>query len=734
MPQPRGYVRTMLALRFLLPVLALGRALAFGAVPDIVVFDEDDPLGAEYYDASIGRASGGSALRVLATSKDKMPVTAHSASAGKQSGVLEWTSREGGSWAMLVFRPGFHVLDLRRFAMLTVALNGPGEIAAGSLPALELEDGRGRRAAVSLADFLPAGLDSSPNTWQSIRVPLTAFHFPRGFDRARVKHITFRQEAADNAPHTLWLDDLRLQSAERAVATHPPAAPLDLAGRAGDRTVTLHWGAVPDQALRGYRVFRADSPDGEMQELPGSPVPIQSIADVQVENGRFYYYFVKAENEAGVSVNSAPLRLGPRAFRSDDDFLEYVQATAFDYFWYEANPRNGLIRDRTQPWSAASIAAMGFGLTAIGIGIDHGWITREQGRERVWRTLRTLVDTPQGPGEGGTSGHKGWFYHFLSMEDATRFGSSELSSIDTALLLGGVLYAREFFSADHLEEKEIRALAGDIFARIDWKWMLNRGGTLAMGWYPERGFTPARWNGYNEASILYLLGLGAEPRSALKPRHWKNWTRSYHWGTSYGEAFIHFPPLFGHQYSACWIDFRNVADDYIRSKGITYFENSRRATLAQRAYCIANPGKFPGYGADIWGLTACDGPGSNDTHSYMARGAPPAENDDGTIAPTAVGGSLPFAPAECVRALRAMYDQYRERIWCGYGFRDAFNLKENWFGADVIGIDQGPILIMAENLRTGRVWKLMNGSAEVQRGLKQAGFRPFKAETPSPGN
>jgi hypothetical protein len=444
-----------------------------------------------------------------------------------------------------------------------------------------------------------------------------------------------------------------------------------------------------------------------------------------VENDQPYSYIVRAENDAGLSPASDPLTLTPKAFQNDADFLDYVQAAAFDFFWFEANPANGMIRDRSQPWSAASIAAIGFGLTAIPIGIDHQWISRPAGSERVLRTLQTLWLAPQGDATSKTSGYKGWFYHFLNFHDATRFGTSELSSIDTALLLAGVLDAAEYFDASNPVETAIRNLARQIFERVDWSWMLNRADTLTMGWHPESGFLRARWNGYNEASILYLLGIGADGPSALAPKHWKQWTTTYSWRTSYGYSFVHFPPLFGHQYSACWIDFRHIADDYTASKGISYFENSRRATLAQRAYCIDNPGNFPGYGPEIWGLTACDGPGSNGAHSYIARGAPPAENDDGTIAPTAAGGSLPFTPEVSTRALRAMYDRYREMIWCGYGFRDAFNLKEDWWGTDVLGIDQGAILLMAENLRTGSVWNRMRKNAILQKGLERAGFRPI---------
>ena len=712
----------LLAVLAFLCVEALGESFR-----DLVVFDEDDSMGQGYYDASVGNSIGASALRLKAKTGDKMPVTTNSSFQGKFSGVIEWTSMRNGDWGLHVFRPGFPLLDVSRYERIELAANGPVTLGAEALPRVALHDVRGRVVSASLGDFLKDGVDSDSNTWQKITVPLNALRGASEFAGDRVKHISFRQGDADEEPHLLWFDDLRVVSSNRAQAKEKPDAPRNLAARAGDRSVTLHWDAVAGGEVRQYRIFRTD-PNGSRIEVRGSPVVTSGGADLQVENGKKYSYEVVAENEAGVSDASAAIEISPQAFKSDDDFLEYVQATAFEYFWREANPTNGMVRDRTQPWSAASVAAIGFGLTAIGIGIDHRWITREQGAKRVRTTLETLWTLPQGSAEIRTSGYKGWLYHFLDFETGTRFGTSELSSIDTALLLAGVLFAHEYFSGRSSDERAIRALASRIFYRVDWDWMLHKGETLAMGWHPERGFTQARWNGYNEGAILYLVGLGASGSKRLEPQHWKNWCKTYDWRTSFGYSFVHFAPLFGHQYSACWIDFRSIADDYTAAKGLTYFENSRRATLAQRAYCIANPWNFSGYSSSIWGLTACDGPGTDESHAYIARGAPPAENDDGTIAPTAAGGSIPFTPHESIAALRRMYDRYRENIWCAYGFRDAFNLRENWWGNDVIGIDQGPILIMIENYRTGRVWEVMRKNAVLQRGLKRAGFRPFETE------
>ncbi len=408
---------------------------------------------------------------------------------------------------------------------------------------------------------------------------------------------------------------------------------------------------------------------------------------------------------------------------SDDAFLNRMERAAFDYFWNEANPANGLIRDRTTPDSKCSIAAVGFGLSALNIGVERGWISRAEARERTLTTLRTFADGPQGAEADGVIGHHGWFYHFLEMGSARRAWRCELSSIDTALLLAGVLDAQEFFSRREPEERAIRDLAQKLVDRVDWGWMTNGKDTFTMGWHPEKGFLESRWIGYNEAMILYLIALGSSgesgtPNDPTRVR-WEAWTSGYQWRWHHGFEFVEFAPLFGHQYSHCWVDFRGIVDAAMRPHGIDYFENSRRATLAQRAYCIANPGGFPNYGPLEWGLSACDGP-----KGYAARGAPPAENDDGTLAPTAVGGSIPFAPEICIPTLRHWERTYGKRLWGPYGFRDGFNRKEDWWATDTLGIDQGAILIMAENHRTGSVWRRMKSNRVIRRGLERAGFRP----------
>jgi len=517
---------------------------------------------------------------------------------------------------------------------------------------------------------------------------------------------------------TLILPILLLAAASQfALAIQAPTGVISLAG---DQSVVLHWDRSTDASLAGYRVYRSiTGVGGPFSLLNSSFLTGPGYCDLssKVINGQTNFYYATAvDTSSHESLPSVTLEALPHAFASDDEFLDYLQQTCFDYFWYGANPANGLVPDRSATGSACSIAAVGFGLTAIGIAVDHGWIARTQAVARVLTTLNTFLQGPQGPGTTGIIGYKGWFYHFLDMNTALR-SSSELSSIDTALLLGGVLYAKQFFNGTSTDETSIRAMADTIFNRVDWTFMSRGTNAVAMGWQPTSGFSGyGNWIGYNEAMILYCLGMGTAT-NPLPASAWSQWTSGYAWGTFYGQSYLTFAPLFGHQYSHCWMDFRHIADAYMRSHNSTYFENSRRAALAQVAYCSTAP--HVGYSSTVWGLTACDGPPPN---GYEARGLPPLAPDDGTIAPTAAGAAVPFTPEYSIPTLRAFYSRFRSRIWTEYGFRDAFNIGAGWYDTDELGIDQGPIVIMIENYRTQRVWQLFMQNPEVQRGLQRAGF------------
>jgi hypothetical protein len=430
---------------------------------------------------------------------------------------------------------------------------------------------------------------------------------------------------------------------------------------------------------------------------------------------------------------------------ADDALLDDLEHRTFDYFWKTANPDNGLVPDRHPTPSFSSIAAVGFGLTAYAVGVERGYVTRAAARDRVRTTLAFFRDAPQGDAASGVTGYKGFYYHFLDMKTGFRFKDVELSSVDTALLLAGVLFCREYFSAATPEERELRAIADTLLERADWRWMQTRAPAIAMGWAPERGFLDYDWIGYNEGMIVILLALGS-PTFAVEPAAWERWSSRYDttFGIAYGQKHLMFPPLFGHQYSHLWVDFRQIRDRYMAAHGLDYFENSRRATYAQQAYAVANPDGWTDYGSNVWGLTASDGPGdmtltiggkARTMRGYSARGM--ASYDDGTLAPTAMVSSLPFAPEIVVPGIRELLLRYGAQIYREYGFADAFNPSfpataqpatgsvvagAGWVDVDYLGIDQGPIVGMIENHRSGLVWKVMRSSAYLRRGLQRAGF------------
>lgn len=441
------------------------------------------------------------------------------------------------------------------------------------------------------------------------------------------------------------------------------------------------------------------------------------------------------ENAAPRPAAAQPYRPSPQ----QQAFLDELQRDTFKFFWDASPSGTGLTPDRAPGSDVSSVAAVGFALTSYLVGVERGYVSRGEAAARTLATLETLWRAPQGPAADGVSGYRGLFYHFLDSRRGVRADQSELSTIDTALLMAGVLTSKAYFDRQDETERSIRLLSDRLYQRVDWAWAYSprHKPLLSMGWSPEHGFIDIDWRGYNEGMLLYLLAIGS-PTHPIDPQAWEEWTRSYPWESAQGPAHVTFGPLFGHQYSHVWIDFRGIQDPFMLSKRSDYFANSVQATYANRAYCIANPGQWKGYGELVWGLTASDGPlngasdgrGSTPFHAYWARGAgsdPTA--DDGTIAPTAAGGSVPFAPEVAIPTLMHLRDRFGDRLYRKYGFTDAFNLSypdksggQGWFDDQYLAIDQGPILLMIENHRTGFVWDLLKKNADVTAGLRRAGF------------
>ena len=389
----------------------------------------------------------------------------------------------------------------------------------------------------------------------------------------------------------------------------------------------------------------------------------------------------------------------------DDLFLEEVEQAAFRFFWEQASLQTGLVKDRcnvrgNDKTEVASIAATGFGLTALCIGEKRGWVSPHEAHERALTALRFLWRK--------LPNHRGFFFHFADVNTGARLWDSEVSSIDTAILLCGVLTCRQ-----HFLSTEIRRLALDIFNRVEWNWLAEDTPLLSVGWMPEIGFLPYRWQDYSELMMLYLLGMGSSSHP-LKADTWDAWRRvTFEYdGLHYIGSFA---PLFVHQYSQAWFDFRNKRDQYAN-----YFQNSSTATEAHRLFCIELGKQFSDYSDDLWGITASDS-----WKGYVVWGGPPAIGPiDGTLVPSAAGGSLPFLPQATLRVLRNIRVLYGNETWSKYGFVNAFNPLNKWFDADVIGIDTGITMLMAENLRTGFVWNTFMQNPEARRGMQLAGFKP----------
>jgi hypothetical protein len=416
--------------------------------------------------------------------------------------------------------------------------------------------------------------------------------------------------------------------------------------------------------------------------------------------------------------------------------LDAIQREAFGYFAHETNRANGLVVDTTSGVAPASIAAVGLGLTTYPVAVERGLITRDEAAERTLTTLRFFWGSKQGP-EPDATGYKGFYYHFLDMQTGARVWQCELSTIDSALLLGGMLTAAAYFDASSPEERAIRDLADRLYTRVDWPWAQNGGSTVTHGWKPESGFLPYRWEGYDEALLLYVLGLGS-PTFPLPADSYRAWASTYEWRTVYDIPFLYAGPLFTHQLSHVWIDFRGIKDEFMRARGIDYFENSRRATLVQQQYAIRNPGGYAHYGELCWGITASDGPGETTRvidgvtrrfFGYRARGVPDGP-DDGTIAPWAVIASLPFAP-EIVRPTVADFRKWkRPGTERRYGFKATFNPTfpdpdghpNGWESPWYFGLNEGPIVAMIENYSSGLVWQMLRGCRYLVAGLRAAGF------------
>jgi hypothetical protein len=422
----------------------------------------------------------------------------------------------------------------------------------------------------------------------------------------------------------------------------------------------------------------------------------------------------------------------------EDELLGDLQRLAFKYFTEKTNPLNGLVLDSTWEGAPVSIAAVGFGLTVNPVGVEHGWISRDEGVAKTLLTLRFFANSHQGA-EPDATGYQGFYYHFLDPEAGQRTWKCELSTIDTTLLVSGMLAAAQYFDRDNPGEREIRRLANELYRRVNWRWAQDGQAAVRHGWKPESGFLAHRWQGYDEALLLYLLGLGS-PHHPLSVDSYPAYTATYRWERQYGYEFLYAGPLFIHHFTQVWIDLRDIQDDFMRAHSLDYFENSRRAAYVHQQHAIQNPRRFAGYGEHTWGITASEGPVSGSApveieqhtfYGYLARGVP--EPDDGTLSPWTAITALPFVPEiarPTIQNVAAAYPQ----LAGPYGLKCSLNPSfpvdgsadgqnnAGWFSNHYYGINEGPVVLMIENYRTGLIWRLMRQCNYVVEGLRRAGF------------
>jgi hypothetical protein len=414
---------------------------------------------------------------------------------------------------------------------------------------------------------------------------------------------------------------------------------------------------------------------------------------------------------------------GAMPTRDDDAGVDRIQRVAFDYFVRYVGA-HGLALDTSREGSPSSIAAVGLALASYAVGVERGWMTRREAAARTRETLRFFRDAPN---DGGptASGFMGLYYHFLDGKTATRAGHSEVSLVDSAFLVAGMLTAQAYFGGTNAIEREIRALTDELHRRVNWRWARSESLTLAHGWKPECGFLHYGWEGYSEAMLLYVLALGS-PTHPVERESYLGWNGTYQWESHYDRSFLYAGPLFVHQFSHAWIDFRGIRDDFMRKTGSDYFENTRCAIHVQREYCRRNPREHAGYGEDAWGLSACEGPGAGpDALDYTARGVPFGP-DDGVLCPASMIASLPFEPELTLRAiahLRAHHPQVLDGDRVPGSYRPSRSGSEGgWISSARFGLDQGLVVLMIENHRSGLIWELMRDCAPIERGLRRAGF------------
>lgn len=693
----------------ILVLIATDVQLSYAQSVDFLFFSESDR--SSYYEYSFGFSEGESTLLLI--NDGKAPVDTQRAFRGDYSIKLQWKSGSGGDWGLALASPGWPGYDISTKDTLSFWVKAENGIRDSVLPALQVEDLDNRKSEpVSLSPYVDT---VRANQWNLIRVPVYIFEQNSGSaDLARIKTVWFRQGVADGSSHTLFIDNVRMYEGARYFEGQPERV-SNLSVRQYERHVTLTWDESPSDDVEWYRVYRSaslgDSPD-HIGTVQGQTT---FFTDFRGEVGSGGYYWVKALDTYNEESEPAGPMTGVTKSMSDDEFLSMVQRATFRYFWDYAHPVSGLSRERSGSGDVVAIGGSGFGVMAIIVGIHRGFISREEGRKRIVKIVKFLqqADRFHGAWPHWMDGRTGEVIPFSQKDNGGDL-------VETAFMMQGLLTARAFFKRDQSTENEIRSRITRLWETIEWDWYRRTEDSEVLYWHwsPEYQWDinlPVR--GWNETMMVYILAISSPTHGVPGSMYEQGWADDqYVNGESYYGHRIFVGngkggPLFFTHYSFQGFDPREIRDSHAN-----YFEHNRNQTLVNRAYCIDNPLNHKGYGPDTWGLTASDEPGGYGVH------APNATEDNGTVTPTAALSSMPYTPDKSLSVLKHLYRTYGNRLWGAMGFKDAFNLDKDWFADSYLAIDQGPIINMIENHRSGLLWENFMKNAEIIEGLKAAGF------------
>ncbi len=679
------------------------------------LFFNDSPNDS-YYPYSHGEYTSPSIV-ILANGVNA-PVDAGRKYSGLNALRIKWVSGNG-DWQVSIGSDGFAAHDATLKDSITFRVFALAAIDSAFLPAVFLEDAQNNQTEREpLADYINL---IPVNEWIRVSIPLDAFfQSPGNADLTQVTGIGFAQNNPDGNIRTIYLDEMLMKSAEENDVT-PPAVPSGLTAEGYHTVIDIGWIANPENDLAGYRLYRSGGSD--FQIIASIQPDVTSYTDNTGAPPKTFSYKLSAFDS---SLNESQLSEAVTASTTslpDTVLLDSVQRATFRYFWDFAHPVSGLARDRSNGDNEiVTSGGSGFGVMALLVGIERGYITRQQGIDRMLTILNFLINADR---------FHGAYPHFLNGSTGAVIPFSQYDNggdlVETAYLIQGLLAARQYFNQNTTDEEQVRNLITNIWEGVEWDWYRkDNGNFLYWHWSPNYGWImnfPIQ--GPNECMITYLLAIASPTHPVPASVYHLGWASSSNYlnGNSYYgiPLYVGWPfggPLFFVHYSFLGFDPRNKKDDYTN-----YFINNRNQTLINRAYCIDNPGNYTGYDEDTWGLTASDGPFGYNAFSPT--------NDNGTIAPTAALSSMPYTPDESIAAMKSFFYEYGNNLWGTYGFKDAFNLSQNWYAGSYLAIDEGPIIVMIENYRTQLLWNYFMANPEIQPMLDAIGFVPDFTEVKS---